>query len=314
MMGTKAFALFVVACVVTPDSAWSFTRIGSTRGATAARVRKDVYHFKHQVQARAKRVSEVRQGQLSPLRSANGAEENNGDGFFDGLQLNPPFVLAYVGFLSFAYVRTMGEGPGASQEVLNQFLVDPVHPGVNELFAVVFNMLGLFAFPMACLILPAAGAKEQKLPATPFLMASTFAGYGALGPYMMTRKPVTSVVQTDLGWFTKNVLENKAFNWLIAASAVSTLFVTGFVPAFLSDPGQTVQGYADLFSSTAIASASSVDLAILTLTMASLIPEDLRRRGVENEGRANAIAASTVFLPVIGSAIYCALRPGLPKE
>lgn len=312
MIGTKIF-LFVTACVATLNVAWSFTGVGTARRATAAPLIDDS-HSQFQVQAHTKQLSELRRGQLAKLHSANGAGESDGNGFFDGLQLNPPFIVAFVGFLTFAYFRTVGEGPGASQDVLNLFLADPIHPRVNELFAVVFNLLGLVAFPMACLIMPSAGAKEQKLPAPPFLMASAFAGFGGLGPYMMVRKPVTTVAQSDLGWFTKNVLENKAFNWLIVASALSTLFVTGFVPAFLSDPGQTVQGYSDLFSNTAIVSASSVDLAILTLTMASLVQEDLKRRGVQDEGKAKAIAASTVLLPVIGGSLYCALRPNLPEE
>jgi hypothetical protein len=40
----------------------------------------------------------------------------------------------------------------------------------------------------------------------------------------------------------------------------------------------------------------------------------LKRRGVTDMTKANIIAASTVLLPVIGSTIYCALRPPLPEE
>ena len=69
-----------------------------------------------------------------------------------------------------------------------------------------------------------------------------------------------------------------------------------------------------MFSSTAICSVSSLDLSILTLTMASLVPEDLKRRGVEDSNKANAIAASTILLPVLGAALFCALRPSLPEE
>ena len=46
-----------------------------------------------------------------------------------------------------------------------------------------------------------------------FLFASSLAGYGSLGLFISTRTPVPSVDKEDLGWFTKNVLENKIFNW-----------------------------------------------------------------------------------------------------
>ena len=131
---------------------------------------------------------------------------------------------------------------------------------------------------------------------------------------MSTYKSVTDVTNADLGWVTKNVLENKIFNWAVVLLALNTFYVTGLFSGMLSDAAAEIQGYADLFSSAAICSASSVDLVILTLTMASMIPDDLKRRGVEDSGKAKAIAASTLLLPVVGSTIYCALRPSLPEE
>ena len=159
-------------------------------------------------------------------------------------------------------------------------------------------------------------AKFQRFPAAPFLIASAAMGYGAMGPYMMTRQPVTeqSVTQQDLGWFTANVLENKVFNWFMVAVAFSSLFTTSLLDALATDFSGTINGYVDLFSSTAICGASSVDFAILCLTAASLIPEDLRRRGVTDRTQAAAIAASTLALPMIGVTLYCALRPPLPEE
>jgi hypothetical protein len=131
---------------------------------------------------------------------------------------------------------------------------------------------------------------------------------------MSTRKVVTEVSKSDLGWVTRNVLENKILNWIVVALAFSTFYSTGLFAGILLDPAGQIQGYMDLFSSTAICSVSSFDLAILTMTAASLIPEDLKRRGMDDSGRAYAIAASTLLLPVVGSTIYCALRPSLPEE
>ena len=111
------------------------------------------------------------------LKASTNNEESR---FLDELQINPPYALAYIGFLGFAYFMTLQEAPGASQEILEKILADPVNPGINELFASVFNLLGLAAFPLACLVMP--GAKFQRpLPAAPFLLGGVFAGYGSIG-------------------------------------------------------------------------------------------------------------------------------------
>mmetsp|Transcript_19679 Transcript_19679/g.47259 ORF Transcript_19679/g.47259 Transcript_19679/m.47259 type:complete len:324 (-) Transcript_19679:595-1566(-) len=249
------------------------------------------------------------------LRAA-GTEDTSGDdnrGLFDGIEINPLYVVPYVLFVAFGYYMVSTEGPGAqSQAILEKFIADPLHPGVNELFATVFNLIGLVGIPLACIIMPSA--RGQRFPAPPFLIASAAVGYGAIGPYVMTRKPVTSVDTDDLGWVTRNVLENKIFNWFMVVVATSSLFTTGLLGALAEDLGGTVRGYADAFASAAIVGVSSVDFAILCMTAASLIPEDLERRGYTDRGGANAIAASTLLLPMIGATIYVALRPPLPEN
>ncbi len=94
----------------------------------------------------------------------NGDTEYQKSGFFDDLTINPPYAIAYVLFLGYAFIRTLGEDEGASMEVLQGFFNDPLNPGCNEIFTTIFNLLGLFFVPMACLLMP--GAKGQKLPAT----------------------------------------------------------------------------------------------------------------------------------------------------
>ncbi|KAL3801047.1 hypothetical protein HJC23_002340 [Cyclotella cryptica] len=233
--------------------------------------------------------------------------------FWNDLSINPPYVAAYVLFLSFAFYRSFTEPEGASMEILQGFFVDPINPGCNELFVAIFNLLGLYFVPLACLLMP--GAKGQKLPATPFIFASMLGGYGFLGPYVMTREPSFSVVKkSDLGWFTSKVLENKIFNWVTVALILSAYINSGCIGALVSDPNGLISGYGDLASQTAIASASSMDFAILTLVAASFVPEDLARRGVQGGIAPYAIAASTVLLPGVGAALYCALRPPLDEE
>ena len=81
--------------------------------------------------------------------------------------------------------------------------------------------------------------------------------------------------------------------------------------------GQLVAAYVSEFQTTKIVSASSVDLAILTVTAATLIPRDYQLR-VGNDPdklqQGKLIGAATVLLPAVGAALYCALRPPLPEE
>ena len=246
-------------------------------------------------------------------KAANGgANEPAGDS--PTININPPYVLAYILFLAFAYVRQTGETEGASMEILQQYIADPLNPGFNELFITIFNLLGLYAAPLACLLMP--GARGQKLPAAPFLLGSMFGGYGVLGIYASTRRPNPSPVSnSELGWFTKNILENKLFNYFILALMTSAYISSGAAAAFISNPGELLHGYGELYAEgSAIVSASSLDFVILTLSAASFIPEDLSRRGYKGDLAPEVIALLTILLPGVGVALYCALRPGLNEE
>lgn len=250
--------------------------------------------------------------QLNVKKASTEVEEKEEGGFLSNLKINPPYAIAYLLFIAIAAYMSTTEPAGASQALIEQFIADPVNPGYNELFLAEFNALGLIGIPMACLVMP--GAKGQSLPAPPFLIASSFAGYGGLGIYMSTRKAPDVKDNTGIGFVTKNILENKIFNWLIFGFSINNLFVSGAVSAFMNDSQALFSGYTDFLASSALGSVSTVDFAILTLTAASLIPEDLARRGVTDGNKANAIALSTCLFPVIGSCLYCALRPSLPEE
>lgn len=238
----------------------------------------------------------------------------NEDSSTQDLTLNPLYAIPYILFFSVATYMTIHEGSsGASQGIINAFIADPLHPNTgSSLFEVVFNTLGLVGLPMACLLMPAA--KNQKFSATPFLFGSSLAGYGSLGLYMMTRTPQDKISLDDLGWFTKNVLENKIFNWLLVAALLNIYIITGAYKDLSSDFSGTFATFFDTITKSALGLTSTVDLTILCLTAASLIPEDLARRGMNDKGNASAIAASTLLFPAVGVAVYCAMRPPLKDE
>ena len=141
-------------------------------------------------------------------------------------------------------------------------------------------------------------------------------------PYLTFRAPpVERKTLAETSWITANILENKIFSWSLIGLLFSIPLTTGFADAIISstDPniwGQLLADYAADFQATKIVSASTVDLCILTVTAATLIPRDyqLRVEDPEKAEQGKLIAAATVLLPALGAALYCAFRPSLPEE
>lgn len=237
----------------------------------------------------------------------------NDDGDGDGaLTINPIYAGMWAALLGFAIFLAPGEFNGqVDTDMINQIIANPTNPGLNEIFMVIFNFFVVAPITLACLLMP--GAKGQKFPATPFVAGSAFVGFFALGPYLTTRQQKTDVTKEDLGWFTSTVLENKLANYAALAIAVSIPFTTGVLSA---DPASTIDGFVELVTSSKFAAVSTADLTLLTIVSAMLIPEDMERRGMTDDGSssdAKLLAASTLLLPVIGGSLYCALRPELEE-
>eukprot|EP00568_Trieres_chinensis_P007080 CAMPEP_0183308420 /NCGR_PEP_ID=MMETSP0160_2-20130417/21927_1 /TAXON_ID=2839 ORGANISM="Odontella Sinensis, Strain Grunow 1884" /NCGR_SAMPLE_ID=MMETSP0160_2 /ASSEMBLY_ACC=CAM_ASM_000250 /LENGTH=312 /DNA_ID=CAMNT_0025472261 /DNA_START=35 /DNA_END=973 /DNA_ORIENTATION=+ len=278
-----------------------------------------VLHKRHHPSFQRARQHPLASRAVGPLGVTNGdGTDADEGGLLSPNRVNVPWAAAWVGFIAYAYARTAGEAPGATNAFVEPYFSDVIHrpEAWPALFFAVWNYLGLVPLLMASLIIPSSGG--QKIPAAPFLFGSAAGGYGVLGLYMSLRDDETAASQmpskADLGWFGRNVFENKACNWLFFITTVSNLFTSDLVSALSSDPARVVPDYIESFQSLAIVGASSADLAILTVTAACLIPQDLKRRGVEDEGKARLIAASTLLLPVLGGFAYCALRPELPED
>lgn len=127
------------------------------------------------------------------------------------------------------------------------------------------------------------------------------------------KRPRVEVSFNDLGWVGRNVFENKLFNWGVVALCVYQYGLA--IDPLLHSLDSVWQGYVDLVTSSKFASVSTLDLIILSATAASVIPLDLKYRQPNvKKSKANVIAASTLFLPILGAAVYVALRPNLPKE
>jgi hypothetical protein len=134
------------------------------------------------------------------------------------------------------------------------------------------------------------------------------------GPYLALRgESKEEVVFDELNWATKNVFENKAFNWLQVALFFYFAVTYAIQPA-MADSTSLLSGFQVLLSSSKFACVSTADLTLLSITAAAFIPQDYKLRSPENASKATLIGASTLLIPVLGPALYCALRPKLPTQ
>mmetsp|Transcript_18831 Transcript_18831/g.24239 ORF Transcript_18831/g.24239 Transcript_18831/m.24239 type:complete len:320 (+) Transcript_18831:119-1078(+) len=252
-------------------------------------------------------IAAMSQKKLSMSPSSQSTDETEKSWAF-----NPLFASLWVGFFAFAAL-----GPGelfapSDTELINNYIADPSNPGFSQVFQAIFNYLGVMPMVIACLAIP-QGSKKG-LPALPFIAASFGLGYGAIGPYLSFRAPPKTYFDpSEASWFTRNIVDSKILGWGLVAAVVSLPFVVGLVDAVAQDSTSTIKEYLDLFATSKLCSASSMDAVILNIVAAVLIPQDLKLRTNVEDSKAKAIAASTLLFPFLGAALYCALRPSLPS-
>ena len=286
--------------------------------------------------------------------------------FNNKVNINPFYGTLWLAFLVYGIFFSPGEMLNPSDtQIIEQLISNPTNSPptttttatglemINPLFFMVFNGLGLVPLVMAQLVVSQAalvttssrngenggGSGSGGISSVPFVLGSFAAGFGSLGLYLTFRnppprfdapevnkndKPLLTLEETS--WFTRNVLESKFFAVSVVL-VLSSLFVTSGI--FTTTPFTDVlDGYQQLASTSKLASVSSVDLMILTVTAATLIPSDYKLRSQRTGGnpdakinstdlseqQINLMAASTALLPVLGAAIYCAFRPSLPSS
>ena len=229
---------------------------------------------------------------------------------------SPLYGGLWGAFLTFGLFLSPGSvGDPTDISIIQAYIDNPAAPeGINPIFLIIFNGLGVMPLVLSQLTCP-QGNKEGP-PAAPFLVAALGMGYGAAGLYLGLRSsPVDRKSQSETSWFTRYVLENK-----ITSVAALGLLASGVLTSLgpLTDLGWTVSAsdFVALAEQSKLVSVSSLDLAVLTIAAATLIPRDLQLRSPEADtstlGR--QIAIGSVFFPILGAALYCLWRPSLPTD
>eukprot|EP00751_Fragilariopsis_kerguelensis_P033797 CAMPEP_0170975990 /NCGR_PEP_ID=MMETSP0735-20130129/48437_1 /TAXON_ID=186038 /ORGANISM="Fragilariopsis kerguelensis, Strain L26-C5" /LENGTH=443 /DNA_ID=CAMNT_0011397825 /DNA_START=91 /DNA_END=1422 /DNA_ORIENTATION=+ len=247
-------------------------------------------------------------------------DDNNLFGWTDFGTSNPISFVYGGAWLALLSLLALGPGElnGAQDNALLQAIIaNPAAPeGVNPFYYGIFNVFVLIPIVLGCTMAPRTN--DEGIQAGTPIFLSSFIAYFVMGPYLALRKtPKTEFgVGDSLGWLTRNVWENKLFNWATVAFGFYALYA-GAAPG-LNDPATNFQGLIDFITTSRFASVSIADLSLITLILTKEVTDDykIRCRGstAENINRAPFIGASTALLPVLGAAIYCALRPSLVAD
>lgn len=237
------------------------------------------------------------------------AEDDSWTDFGAANPLSYAYLTAWVGLMAFAFVFAPGElGSAADSAMLKSILDDPAHPAMNPFYYGIFNLFALIPIVLAATIAPRSS--DKGIPAGPPLFLSTFIAYFVMGPYLAFRKTPkdnTTFSTQDLGWLTRNVWENKLVNY--ATVAFGILCLASGAPG-LEDPVASWNGMLELLGTSRFASVSFADLSLITLILTKEVADDYKIRATDdNASKATLIGAATALLPILGAAIYCAVRP-----
>ena len=201
----------------------------------------------------------------------------------------------WLGFVTYAIVLSPPSTPD-TLEVIGQ-LSTGQWAEINPMVVVLFNLMGLW--PMLYASLAITDGRDQSLPAWPFVIGSFGFGAFALMPYLVLRKPTRTLPHQPAETTFLKVINHPLVG---VGVAIATLLLVGY--GLTQAPWiETWQDFRNLFSTSQFIHVMSLDFCMLTLLTPSLLWDDIARRQLP------AIWRGVSLLPVLGPALYLALRP-----
>lgn len=116
--------------------------------------------------------------------------------------LKGPYLALWGSFVLYAFALSPGGSPEAGavdSSLIAEIISTPFDGQITPIFVALFNSLGIIPAIYASLLLP--GAKEQKVPALPFVASSFALGFFGLGPYLGLRE--RQIAPTEYGRGTR---------------------------------------------------------------------------------------------------------------
>lgn len=201
------------------------------------------------------------------------------------------FGLLWIGLLVYAFGFAPPDRPETLTLIKN--LSTGQWEGINPIAIALFNIMGIWPMIYSCVLF--LDGRGEKIPAWPFVTLSFGVGAFALLPYLALREPNPG--------FTG---EKNAFLKLLDSRWTGVFLTLGTV--ILLGYGLT-QGdwgnYVQQFQTSRFIHVMSLDFCLLCVLFPALLGDDMARRGLKNP----AIFWAVSLIPLLGPAIYLALRP-----
>ncbi|MBF2003855.1 MAG: DUF2834 domain-containing protein [Synechococcales cyanobacterium M58_A2018_015] len=206
------------------------------------------------------------------------------------------FGLLWLGFVLYAFLL-------APPNQLDTFslikdLSTGQWQGINPLVVALFNLMGVWPMLYACLLL--IDGRGQRLPAWPFVIFSFGVGAFAVLPYLALRQPYPAFEGQKTGLL--KWVDSRWVGLLILAGVV-VLLAYGLIAGDWND-------FVNQWRTDRFIHVMSLDFCLLCLLFPSLLEDDMTRRGLTDRRLFWAVS----LLPLLGPAVYVALRPPLPAS
>ncbi|MFH7243580.1 MAG: DUF2834 domain-containing protein [Spirulina sp.] len=204
------------------------------------------------------------------------------------------FGILWLGFIGYAFILSPPDQPDTADLILRLSTGD--WDGLNPALIALFNAMGIWPMVYAAVVL--VDGRGQRLWAWPFVVASFAVGAFAMLPYLALRAPVPWAGPTDR---LLRVVGSRLLGASLAVAAL-VLMVWGLSAGDWPDLWQQWQ-------TSRFVHVMSLDFCALWLLFPVLLVDDLPRRGLNQRWIIPAVLA----LPLLGAALYLALRPPLPE-
>ncbi|MBF2064187.1 MAG: DUF2834 domain-containing protein [Calothrix sp. C42_A2020_038] len=206
------------------------------------------------------------------------------------------FWLIWLGFSTYAFVFAPPNQPDTFELIKNLSIGQ--WQGINPLVVALFNIMGVLPMIYSCLVF--IDGRVQKIPAWPFALGSFGVGAFALLPYIALRESNPHFLGQK-NTFIK-ILDSRVTGILLSVGAI-ILIVYGIAQGNWSD-------FVQQWQTSRFIHVMSLDFCLLCLLFATLVGDDMARRGMNNQG---LFWWLVTFVPLFGALIYLCLRKPLPE-
>ncbi|GET35344.1 DUF2834 domain-containing protein [Microseira wollei] len=203
--------------------------------------------------------------------------------------------MLWIGFIAYILFLAPPTQPSTIELLKNLFTGNWLE--INPIILSLFSLIGIWIQIYSCLIF--ADGRMQKIPAWPFVLASTATGVIGLIPYLAWRES-NQEFSGEKDAFLK-LLDSR---WTGVGIGLSTVVLLGYALLF-GDWG----GFIYQCQTSRFINGMSLAFCLLCLLFPTLLGDDMARRGFKN----SLIFWVFSLLPLIGSVAYLCLRPPLEE-